>query len=210
MSNEVKQPNFWSISKVAYRNDPARALSVISPKVFMVQDIRRCYNCKVGAIGDMEIREAYEKLCVNGVLKEEYQIIEKKGLTGALDFPTMFKTEWIRIILSIIHDGSLWLEDRPVKISKRIIHRVIGYPTLEWPKTLRSDSKEAIEKNTRAKWNKRRMTIDTIKDPLVDFVVRVISHNFYQSTRINSVPCIAVDVGYKIVKKDHTHDLAEL
>lgn len=54
------------------------------------------------------------------------------------------------------------------------------------------------------------MTIDTITDPLLDFVVRVISHKFYQSSRLNSVPYIAVDVGYKIVKKDHTYDLAEL
>ena len=28
--------------------------------------------------------------------------------------------------------------------------------------------------------------------------------------RLNSVPCIVVDVGYKIVKKDHTYDLAKL
>ena len=54
------------------------------------------------------------------------------------------------------------------------------------------------------------MTIDTIHNPLVDFVVRVISHKFYQSNRLNSVPCIAVDVGYKLVKKDHTYDLAKL
>ena len=54
------------------------------------------------------------------------------------------------------------------------------------------------------------MTIDTIIDPLVDFVVRVISHKFYQSSRLKSVPCIAVDVGYKIVKRDHTYDLVEL
>ena len=176
----------------------------------MVQDVRRCYNCKIGTVGDMEIREAYDKLCENGVLKEAYQIIEKKCLTRALDFPTMFKTYWIRIVLGKIHDGSLWLEDGPVKISKRIIHRVTRYPTLEWPKTLRSDSKEAIEKNAGAKWNKRGMTIDTNMDPLVDFIVRVISHKFYQSRKLNSVPYIVVDVGYKIVKKDHTYDLIEL
>ena len=113
-------------------------------------------------------------------------------------------------MLSRIHDGSLWLEDGPVKISKRIVHRVIGYPTLDQPKTLRSDSKEAIEKNTRSKWNKRGMTIDTIKDPLIDFIVRVISHKFYQSSRLNNVPCIAIDVGYNLVKKYHTYDLAKL
>ena len=54
------------------------------------------------------------------------------------------------------------------------------------------------------------MTIDTITNPLVEFFVRVIAHKFYQSSRINSIPCIAVDMGYKMVKRDHTYDLAEL
>ena len=54
------------------------------------------------------------------------------------------------------------------------------------------------------------MTIDTITEPLLDFSVRVISHKFYQSSRLNSVPCIAIDFSYKLVKKDHTYDLAEL
>ena len=54
------------------------------------------------------------------------------------------------------------------------------------------------------------MTIDTIKDPLLDFAIRAISHKFYQSSKLNSVPCIAVDVSYKIVKEDKTYDLVEL
>ena len=54
------------------------------------------------------------------------------------------------------------------------------------------------------------MTIETITDPLLDFVVRIISHKFYQSSRLKNVPCIAVDVAYKLIKKDHTYDLAEL
>ena len=54
------------------------------------------------------------------------------------------------------------------------------------------------------------MTIDTIKDPLLDFAVRIVSHKFYQSSRLNNIPYIAVDVAYKLVKKDHTYDLARL
>ena len=54
------------------------------------------------------------------------------------------------------------------------------------------------------------MKIDTIIDPLIDFVVRIISHKFYQSNKLNSVPCIVVDVAFKLVKKDHTYDLVEL
>ena len=110
----------------------------------------------------MEIRESYDRFCENGVLKEEYKIFETHGLTCALEFPTVFKTEWIIIVLIRIHDGSLWLEDGPIKISKRIVHKVTWYPTLDRPKTLISDSKEVIEKNIGAKWSKRGMTIDTI------------------------------------------------
>ena len=54
------------------------------------------------------------------------------------------------------------------------------------------------------------MTIDTITDPILDFSVSIISHKFYQSSRSNSVPCIVVDVAYKMIKKDHTYNLAEL
>ena len=150
VSREVKQPEFKPIPEVAYKNDLVGALSIIPLKVVMVQDVCKCYNCKVGGIGDMEIREAYNKLCFNGVLKEEYNIVEKKGITRALDLPTIFKIEWIRLVLSRIHDGFLWLEGGTIKITKRTIHRVTGYPTLDWPKTLRSDSKEVIEKNTSA------------------------------------------------------------
>ena len=58
----------------------------------------------------MEINEAYGKLCENGVLREEFKVVEKKGLTHALDFPKVFKTEWIRIVLSRIHDSSLSMD----------------------------------------------------------------------------------------------------
>ena len=131
VSNEVKQPDFRPIPEVAYKNDPASALSAIPPKVVMVQDVRKCYNYKIGAIGDMEISQAYDRLCENGFFKEEYKIAESKGLTRALGYPMAFKTEWIRLVLRKIHDGSLWLDGAPIKISKRIIHRVTGYPTLD-------------------------------------------------------------------------------
>ena len=68
----MKQPKFQAIPEVAYKDDPAGALSMIPPKVVMIQDVRKCYNCKVGSIGDLELKEAYGRLCENGKLKEEY------------------------------------------------------------------------------------------------------------------------------------------
>ena len=127
VSNEVKKPIFKAIPDITYKQDPFNALSMIPPKVLMVQDVRKFYNYKIGSIGDMEIRQAYDRLCENGVLREEYKIVEKKGLTRALDFPNVFKIEWIRIVLSIIHDNSLWLDNGPIKITKWIISRVTRY-----------------------------------------------------------------------------------
>lgn len=54
------------------------------------------------------------------------------------------------------------------------------------------------------------MSIDSIEDPLIEFHVHVIAHNLYQSRILNNVPCVAFYLGYKIMKQDHSYDLAEL
>ena len=71
----MKQPDFRAIPKVAYKDDPVGALSMIPLKVVMIQDVRKCYNCKVGSIGDLELQESYGRLCENGKLKDEYEIV---------------------------------------------------------------------------------------------------------------------------------------
>ena len=79
--NEEKQLIFKAIPDIAYKQDPSGALSMIPPKVLMIQDVRKCYKYKIGSIGDMEIREEYGRLCENVLLREEFKILEKKGLT---------------------------------------------------------------------------------------------------------------------------------
>ena len=100
VTNEVKQLDFHAILEIAYKDDPTCALSMIPPQVVMIQDVKKCYNCKLASLGDMEIQEAYDRLYVDEKLKEEYQIVKKKGLTHALDIPKVFKAEWIKIVLS--------------------------------------------------------------------------------------------------------------
>ena len=84
----------------------------------MIQDVRCYYIGNIGDVRDMEIRDAYKKLCDNGVLREEYKIVEWKGLNHALDFPEVFKNDWICIVLSCIHNNFIWLENGPIKSPK--------------------------------------------------------------------------------------------
>lgn len=67
--------------------------------------------CKIGDIRDLEIREAFGKLYEDSVLKDEFKIVKRKGLTHDLVFLQVFKTKWINIVLSITHDGHIWLEN---------------------------------------------------------------------------------------------------
>lgn len=99
ISNDVRKPPFYVIPKITYKGDPSSVLSMIPPKVLIIQDVQCCYTCKVGEARDLEIRESYQKLCKNDVLKEDNKIIEQKGLTCALYFPQVLKMEWINIVL---------------------------------------------------------------------------------------------------------------
>ena len=110
-------------------------LSSLPPRAIMIHDVKSCYMCKMGEVGDYEIHLAYKKLC-DGVLKDEFKIFEKEGLTCALYFIINFKIEWIRTILSTIHDMELWLENWPVKITKNIIHFVTRFQTFDKNKTI--------------------------------------------------------------------------
>ena len=65
------------------KGDSMGALYLIPPKVIMIHDVLGCNMYKIGEVGDYENWEAYEKLCDKGALKEEFKIVEKKGLTRA-------------------------------------------------------------------------------------------------------------------------------
>ena len=78
VSNEVKKPEFKPIPKVTYKNDLASALLVILDKVVTIQDIKKCYNYKIGAIGDLDIFKTFDKLCDKCILKDEFLVVEKK------------------------------------------------------------------------------------------------------------------------------------
>ena len=119
-NDQSPPPNFRNLVNLKNTVDDIGALSSIPPRVLTVEGVRSCYLCKVGEIGDFEIREAYEN-----------KIIVEEGLTRALGFPNVFKVEWIKIVLNCIHDMKIWLEGGPIKINKAIIHRVTWYPTLD-------------------------------------------------------------------------------
>ena len=103
----------------------------------------------------------------------------------------------------LVHNGLF-------KITKKMIQNINRYPTLDKKETMGSLILEEVEPKTGTKWNGRGFSISKISNTLIEFVVGVISHIFYQSRILNNVPCMAVDQACKIAMTYHEYDLTEL
>ena len=74
----------------------------------------------------------------------------------------------------------LWLDNRRVKITKSIIHHVIGYPSLDRLKIVRCQVRNTIEDLTKAKWNDQGMfmleyMVDHYNEEGVELVIQLLS-----------------------------------
>lgn len=99
--------------------DKMRALSSIPPRVILIKDICAFIHCKIEEICQADIDTSYRSVCDNGKLKDEHVLLKTKGLMHALHILNVFKTEWMIIVLSRVHDQFMWL-DQPAKITKEI------------------------------------------------------------------------------------------
>ena len=75
-------------------------------------------------------------------------------------------------------------------------------------KTTKTLGWEELQKKTLTEWDGRGLRINNVTDIELRFGIHIISHNIYSSSRLNSVPCEAVDLAYKVVKKNLQYDLS--
>ena len=81
------------------------------------------------SIGDEDIHKDLEKICRNDLtLKPEYVHLKKLKLVKQMFYMDFDNEEWVRIVLSRVHDDLLWLGHSVVCIDDDLIHKVIGFP----------------------------------------------------------------------------------
>ena len=91
-----------------------------------------------------------------------------------------------------------------------MINKITGLPMLSKAKTTKTLGWEELQKLTLVEWDSRGLKVSTVTDAKLRFGIHVIAHKIYSSSRPNSVPCEAVDLAFKIVKKNVEFDLSEL
>lgn len=198
----VEKPSLkYSLTpKVTSELDDKTAFSLIPDRVLLVEDVRFFTKCRVEELSHVEISDTYDGLCTNDKLDSKFEHIIIKGLTEALVYPHVFKPQWVKFVLSRVHDDFMWLQEQPIKITKEVIHLITRYPIYEHARAQKIISQKELISLTRVESDYRGLK----------FAIRVIGYCFFQSARENSVPCAVVDLAYKIVKKGMKVDLCEV
>lgn len=61
----------------------------------------------------------------------------------ALHILNVFKSKWMRLVLSQVHDKFMWL-DAPIKIIKDVLQIITGYPIGDRPKAHKQTDKKKM------------------------------------------------------------------
>ena len=68
--------------------------------ILMLDDVQDYSKCKIVELGAEMIKKGYEKMCSNGVLKDQHKYLLMKCLTYAMDILIKFHPEWIKFIIT--------------------------------------------------------------------------------------------------------------
>ena len=95
-------------------------------------------------------------------------------------------------------------------ITKKMIHKLTGLSMLSKAKTTKTLGQEELQKKTLAEWDNRGLKINNVTDIELRFGIHIIAHKIYSSSWLNKILCEAVDLAYKVVKKNLEYDLSDV
>ena len=95
-------------------------------------------------------------------------------------------------------------------ITKKMIHRITGLHMLSKAKATKTLGQDELQRQTLAEWDGRGLKINNVTDLELRFGIYIIAYKIYSSSRLNSVSCEAVDLAYKVVKKNLDYDLSDV
>ena len=144
-------------------DDPLGMFSRVLENVLHVEDIRGYNHYKIKGIGDSDIHRDLEKICRNDLsLKPEFAYLERLNLVKHVFYTNFDNQDWIRIILSRIHDDLLWLGDSVVCIDNDLIHKVTSLSNKGSNLVNTRNAHKIVEANLNTHFDRRNMKVKNI------------------------------------------------
>lgn len=123
-----------------------------------------------------------------------------------MNFLVFHEPEWVRYILSRVHDEFIWL-DKPYKITKNAIQVVTCLKASGEVLGLSNVKNTIVTEVTSSQHDKKSMKISDIIEYDVRIASMVMEYKVYESSRANIVSNLAIYASYRILKENKLYDL---
>ena len=198
--------NFKSYPFISLVDDPVGAFSCIPDNILHVEDICGYIHYKMESIGDADIYKDLEKICKNDLsLKPEYARLERLNLVKKMFYTDFENEEWVRIVLSRVHDDLLWLKESFVCIDDDLIHKVTGFPNKGSNLVNTRHARKLVEAKLNSYFNGQNMKVNTIQDKSVRVTNNILGYKFNNSSRVDSTPSIFIHTTYVTVNGEEVN-----
>lgn len=221
-ASEIATPLVVKISKrerPIFKRHPFKSIEDDSEGVFSSilydilqnEDRRAHIHWDIEELRNVDMLTLYTKHIVSslGNLKPKYHILHDKGFTLFVHFLVFDEAEWVRYILSKIHDEFIQLE-KPHNITKQAIQAVTCLSATGEIPSLRKVQNTTVAVVTGSQYVNQSMTISDIVEHDVRFTSMVVGYKVYQSSMHNSVSSTTIFTAYQMLKEIKRCDLCSI
>lgn len=200
MVHNVKDKNRPKIKKEPVELaeiDNSLALSSVPDGVLHIENVKGYLGCKFETLGDADFSDDYRKLYNQDILvKPAYGHLENNEIIKYSMKYEFNDEECTKIILSKIHNGKFWMEDRVIDITADLIHDVTGLSKVGEIPLNEKNMRNIVLDNTGSSYNGRGIAISKIKQDDVRYLCKILTTKFYGSSREDDMAIGMVHVAY--------------
>lgn len=180
--------------------------------VMHIDDIRAYIYCKKEPIGLDRIRSHIETMMnPNMSFKDEFTHFTNHPIIEYVTAYEFYELEWIKILLSRIHDDLFWIGEVLVHITSDLIYEITELSKTGAILPTGKDVRKQVEKACRSRSDKHGMTIEPIEESKdIKLIAMILGYKFQHANRVTSVFVETILVAIRIIRKNGDFNLCEI
>ena len=212
--HNIKDRNRPKIKKEPVRPekyDENLALSTVPDGVLQLENVQGYLSCRVENMEQLELNDEHKLLYTDDMsAKPGYEHLDNNDIVN-YSLKHEFDDETnTKIILSRIHDGKFWMEDRVIDITADLIHEVTGLSKEGEMPLNEKKIKNVVLENTGSSYNGRGIVITKIRQDDVRYLCKILTTKFCANSREDDMAVGLVHAAYLMCVEKKKIDLCEI
>lgn len=191
--------------------DPKLDLSSIPDKVLHLENVRSYLGCKLETLSDSDFNKEYEKIYNQDMsLRVGFEHLKDNEIIRYSLQYEFDDEECTKIILSRIHNGKFWLDDRVIDITTYLIHEVNSLSKSGVILFNEKNVKKTVLDNTKSSYNGKGIVISKIQQDDVRYLCKILTSKFCANSREDDMATGMIHVAYLMCVDKIQVDMCEI